>query len=272
MENLSNLLKDLRDRISNPFLISFIIAWCTINWKIIIGLLFYKNEQLKIDGYSSFIDLISKSHNNKNFLMYPILIALLYTFGFPLFKNLISAFNHWVNAWGINWNMRISKSRTISIEKYMQLRNTYEDRTALLEDIVKKESILINQNEEFTNQILELKTANNSLAQRLKEWAFVNNPQVLDGRWRYSYTTPTNKELVIYEVQIQGNQFEIIDLSKKMNIQNFYNHLEGNTISFMLQNSKNDYEFFNFRKIDNDLDVLRGTTNRNKEVELLKRK
>jgi hypothetical protein len=51
IEKPNDLLKELKDRLSNPLIFSFIIAWLFFNWQITVGLLLYKNDQLIRDGY-----------------------------------------------------------------------------------------------------------------------------------------------------------------------------------------------------------------------------
>ena len=87
----------------------------------------------------------------KNSLTYPLLIALGYTFLFPFFRNGILIFNSWIKAWGSTFSIRFYKSGKISIEEYIQLRDTYAKRTILLEETLKKESKYLQENEDLKN-------------------------------------------------------------------------------------------------------------------------
>ena len=141
MDKISEFIKEFRDRLSNQFFSSFIIAWCLINWEIVIGLIFYKITDLYLDGYKSYKHLIESNLNNNSALYYPIICALSYTFAFPFLKNLILAFNAWIKLWGDNWNLKISKNGKIPMHKYMELILEGKEKNQLLEDTIKKQKI-----------------------------------------------------------------------------------------------------------------------------------
>lgn len=101
MENsLSNIFKDLKGRISSPFFFSFLLSWLVFNWQIIIALLFYKHNEVLLDGYSSYINLIKENSYHGNSFWYPLLAALSYTLIYPIIKNGFDAFRTWVKTWG----------------------------------------------------------------------------------------------------------------------------------------------------------------------------
>ncbi|WP_017259525.1 hypothetical protein [Pedobacter arcticus] len=274
MDNISTLFKNLNQRLSSPFFFSFLLAWCVFNWQIIIALLFYKHSEVKLDGYHSYIDLIQQNTSSTNNLWCPLLAAFAYTFIYPLFKNGIDAFLAWTKTWGENWNLRVSKSRKISINKYLQLREIYETRTTTLENILKKESLHLNENERLRNEMLDLSSKNNSLFRELSQWKAANDVNILNGEWFYNYRLKDAAGVIItknYELIINGNQIDIIDNTKRSNIQleGFYNDPNQNRITFTLKNEKGGYEHFELRKTDlNNLNLLKDTTNTGKTVEL----
>jgi len=153
MDKISEFFKELKDRFSNPLFFSFIVAWMALNWKIIVGLMFYKLPELKNDGYSSFLDLINKTSNIYNSLLYPFLIALLYTFLFPIIRNCIAMFNAWNQKWGNEKTLSISKDGKISVAKYIQLREIYEKRKLTIEEVLEKESTYLKENETLKSDL-----------------------------------------------------------------------------------------------------------------------
>jgi len=56
MDKVSDLFKELKDRINNPLVISFVVSWVFLNWRIFVGLFFYKSNELDVDKYKSYID------------------------------------------------------------------------------------------------------------------------------------------------------------------------------------------------------------------------
>src|SRR5688500_18619166 len=103
MDKLSDFFKDLKERVSAPLFSSFALAWLIFNWKIPIALFFYKNQNLSADGYNSYIDLISKNIIPANTLWKPLLAALFYTFGYPVIRTYILAFNTKIKTWSNTW-------------------------------------------------------------------------------------------------------------------------------------------------------------------------
>ena len=87
MDKASDIHQELKDRLASPLFFSFLISWCIINWKIIIGLIFYKNSELKMDGYISYIDFITQNLKASHTLFYPLFAAILYTFIYPIVRN-----------------------------------------------------------------------------------------------------------------------------------------------------------------------------------------
>ena len=155
MDKLSEFFKELKDRFSNPLFFSFIVGWLAINWKIVVGLFFYSQSQLQRDGYSSYFELIIKTSNWKSTFALPFFIALLYTFLFPIIRNWIAMFNAWNQKWGTERTLKISKEGKISVSKYIKLRQIYDQRRLVIEEVLEKESSHLIENEKLRTQMLE---------------------------------------------------------------------------------------------------------------------
>jgi len=126
MDKVSEFFKELKNRFSNPLFFSFVIGWLVVNWKIVVGLLFYSNAQLQKDGYSSYFDLIFKTSNFEKTFFFPLLIAIGYTFFFPIIRNLIAMFNAWNHKVGNKKVLEISNEGKISVSKHKKLRHVYD--------------------------------------------------------------------------------------------------------------------------------------------------
>lgn len=184
MDKISDFFKELKDRFSNPLFFSFLFAWFVFNWKIIIGLFFYTISELEKDGFTSYIDMINKSTNFQKSFYYPFTIALFYTFGFPIIRNYIGVFNAWIQKWGNEKVLKMSKDGKISVSKYIKLREIYEQRRLVVEDVLEKESGLVVENEQLKNEKLALQ---NQLADKENIFRKIkdNNDvsRILTGEW-----------------------------------------------------------------------------------------
>lgn len=278
MEKISDFFKELKERLSNPFIYSFLISWLIFNWKIPIALIFYKSEDLAKDGYKSFISLIADQiHLQKSFI-YPILAALVYTFAFPFFRNTIIAFNSWTKAWGSSWSLKLSKSGKISIEKYIELRNTYAKRTQLLEQTLEKESKFLHENEELRNRILSLTQEKNDYQSKNQKWVDYNSYSILNGEWNFQ-TEDNLKQIRTEKIFLikDGTVSEIFNSSRDKKvigkIENFHYNFASQEMIFYINSNylKNiDYKshFYTLRSQsgDNILQFLHGEEDKSTSV------
>jgi hypothetical protein len=145
MDKLIDFFKDVKVRISSPLISSFIIAWSVINWRVPISLIFYRQPELKIDGYDSYFELISGIPLAKYFL-WPFFIALFYTFIFPFVRNCIHAFNSWVNKWGLKWEYSISKEASISMDNFYKLKKELDTKSGLVNEALEHSNKMEKEN------------------------------------------------------------------------------------------------------------------------------
>ena len=218
MEKLSDFFSELKERISNPFILSYLIGWCIWNYEIPVGLIFYKSGELKVDGYKSYFDLIQKHSSTWHFFWLPLFSAIVYTFLFPFIKNLISAFGAWINTWGSNWNLNISKTLKVSSEKYLEYKIQYEEALEKISNYVNDEQSINDkltaaQNEKnvYEDRLKALDNQLKASQSELQLWQLANSNNFLDGEW-YLKTTTTKTEnsgrqtadVVEFDVVISG--------------------------------------------------------------------
>lgn len=106
MEKISDILDNIKERLTNPLLFSFILSWIFVNWEISVALLWYDPEQLERVHHSSIFTFIQSKLNWYSCIFWPFVFALLYTFLMPIIKNIINMFYAWNTNWG---NRRISR-------------------------------------------------------------------------------------------------------------------------------------------------------------------
>ncbi|RZK27269.1 MAG: hypothetical protein EOO43_00160 [Flavobacterium sp.] len=153
MDTFKDFFSDLKERISNPFISSFAIAWLIYNYPILITLLFYKQTELKADGYTSYLNLIQNCTDTNRMLYYPLGIAFLYTFAVPFFKSGIRIFNSWLltSTDGIVYKM--TKNKVVSIELHTKVSKDLEEVKSQYVTLITSESAYINEIDQLKARI-----------------------------------------------------------------------------------------------------------------------
>ncbi|MBN8653398.1 MAG: hypothetical protein J0L67_18365 [Cytophagales bacterium] len=121
MNRLESIFDSIKERLTNPFIFSFIAAWLTFNWEVTLALFWFDSADLRAKGYSNLIDFINANTNNWSWGV-PVLLALGYTFGMPLFKMGIEWFNALVLKWTNYRLFKISEETPVSYGKYFELK------------------------------------------------------------------------------------------------------------------------------------------------------
>ncbi|OQP65851.1 hypothetical protein A3860_14755 [Niastella vici] len=200
-KKFTDLFKEVGGRLRSPLIYSFIIAWLVTNWRIVIGLMFYKSQQLQLDGYTSFLDMIDKNRTFIKFWGLPIVVSLVYTFAFPIIRNVISAYNAWNFRWGSTWALAVAKEGGVSFSKYIELKTRLQQSIEEVENIHKSESQITNENEKLRNdtEVLKRRIENEVQSLRVSEdikAALVNELSILkekseiktfNGAWKMKF-------------------------------------------------------------------------------------
>lgn len=163
-----DFFKEIKVRISSPLISSFLIAWLAINWRIPVALMFYKQVELKADGYASYFNLISVIPVNRAFVL-PLIVALFYTFCFPVIRNCIHAYNSWSNRWGANWTFKISKTAAISMENFYDMKGELDERSKMVNDALLESKKLAKDSNALVVENRELESAKMQLEDRLQK-------------------------------------------------------------------------------------------------------
>ncbi len=242
MDRLKEILNNIKDRLTNPLIFSFICSWVVINWKIIVALFWYDTDQVEKAGFKTIFDFVSYSINKQNSFIYPLLIALGYTILMPIVKNLIRALYSWASKWGESWNLKILKGGMISIDKYFKFRDDYDKRTKILEEIISKENELTHKYNSLNTTLLETKASENNLRQQLSEkvneMARVTDARILNGHWTNTFSDTIVSSLGgTEEIIIENGNYYVIDkIGDKKHvffINNFHFNVTNKTIFFI---------------------------------------
>lgn len=249
MDKISEVFNSIKDRLSNPLIFSFLISWLVYNWKIPVALIWFDEKQIGASGCKSIFEFIENELSNGYFWL-PFLIALGYTFLFPAFKNLISATQTWMKKWGEDWNLNISKKGKIGIEKYLNLRNEYSEKTEELEKIISKESEIREYNKVLFSDKAELDAKNYQLQQKIelleKDIDSISDLRFLQGQWKFTAINNMGKDSIVNIKIIDNSCYKIIngniESSPMFTINNFFYNRKHNNLIFikhdMLSSSK----------------------------------
>lgn len=272
MDKVSDFLKDLKDRASSPFFSSFLLSWLIFNWRILLVLFFYSQNDLRNQGYSSYINFIEKNTTVTSNVISPTIAAFLYTFIYPIFRNVVITFNSWVKSWGSRWSISVGKGAKISVEKYIRLRETYEERTMILEKVIADESETRAKYEEIKNELELNKVEKNKLDSEVRKWDEATQVNQLNGFWELKYISKNT----VYRIDISNGIITFRDTQphrgNNFQIRNFYRAPDSNQISLTTAEEiqgKKVFHFFLLSAIDNTT-FLKGWEDDSFEVEFKK--
>jgi len=258
MNRLNAFIENIKDRLNNPIIFSFLLSWAVFNWQIVIALFWDTPFGVGRNNYS-LIDYISANLNVTHSLLYPFLSAVVYTLVSPPIKNIVVAFQNWNFRWGEKWNLNILKEGKISIDKYFSLKENYEARRKNLEAMIDSEEKVLKRAQELEDELIkQRKRAEDSLLQLSDKNAVIDNLnriEVISGKWvRKVEGGLCNTE---EEIEVSSNMvYEIKGYSRlqKYSISNFVYRVDHKKIQFCLY-KLGDGKLYSF----NDLDILPGS-------------
>jgi hypothetical protein len=265
METVKDLFESLKNRFRNPFLLSFLISWIVTNYKLII-LFFYTPQYYAIkNNFESYFKLIEENIDNEKSIVIPFIAALSYTIFFPIFNNLIKAFNSWNAMWGENWSLKILKNGSIPINKYLNLKKEYEKKISTIENLVETEFQSLEKNASLIDENIQLKNDLNNSLDDLNNYKIkiskINNFTMLNGFWINTYRENPNSELRSEEIKIENGKYFIVEefgtLKHVFNIYDFYyvDFYETPKIHFVKVGVIQGDEFNLKRRIPNNLQM-----------------
>lgn len=274
MEKISEFFKELKIRVSSPFFISFAISWLVINWKVPVALFFYSQEELINDGYRSYFDLIEKIYSSKYFVLQPLALAFFYSFGYPVLKNLIHAVQVWADSKGETLGLNLSKAEKIPIDKYLSLRQRYNQSTQKLQNIIEQESLVANNLASARKELDKVQAENESLRKKLEAWDNSTNEDIISGTWKFKIVSRDNETFVIkFNGQNFVNQSDRSPFkNRNLMIRHFIYDSRAQKIYIALVDTSLasvDYHLFNL-KFDETKNIMSGILDENDKVEFIK--
>lgn len=142
INKISDVFKDVKDRLSSPLFFSFLLSWIITNWRITVALLWYDPAQIENEKYRSVFDFIQKNtYSYTSFwFWWPLVFAILFTGINPVVRNFVSWFNTFMNKKGEAWRQNTTMDSNVPMTKFLAQKAEYDKRTKILEKIIKDES------------------------------------------------------------------------------------------------------------------------------------
>ncbi len=241
MDNIKDILQNIKERFTNPLIFSFVCSWIFINWEISLAVIWHDNTEIKNNGCTSIYEFILDNLNTTKSFWYPLCFAILYTFLIPIIRNIIRAFHAWALKWGENWNLKISKGAKIPFTKYIKIRDSYDERSKILEKVILKENEIIVEYNTIKTTLLE--TENKLLGvnqQNVKLDALVRqmtNVATLNGYWKVNYNDGYAGLQGEEDILIENGKYYIVgkddNRNHKFNITNFHYLANMSSLSFI---------------------------------------
>jgi hypothetical protein len=211
MDRHSSFYENISERLRSPLVFSFLISWLIVNWRIPVYLLWYNPSFLKENGKLLYIEYVSSQLNTLHALVWPLSLAILYTFGFPYVKNIISKYNTIAVKKGSQEKLAILGDSVISFEKYDSKVKMLKQREQELVEMIKKENEVIDR----------LKSDNADLAVKMNKTSDLLNTsenQLNELNERFSISvldlkliqaaTDINQFSGVWKVQIENEKVE----------------------------------------------------------------
>lgn len=273
---ISNLFEDIKERISSPFFSSFIISWLVINWKIPIVLFWYSTNDLRVDGYDSYLDFIEKYSNGLNIILPPVIGALFYCFAYPFLRDLIKVFNAKRKTATNDKLLKVAKSGQIDMMSYIRIKQDFTKLTYLLENTIKDEKHYSELNRDLILQMGSRDSTISKLDMQISEIQQANNVTKLNGIWEIATFQMENSLAKTYQkVEIKDGIFILLPSRDQIfRIKEFSCNTFTNLILFtgnlnFLDNNIGETHFYALH-YTNKFDLLNGLRNSKEKVEFKK--
>ena len=220
MDKISEIINNIKDRLANPLIFSFLISFLIFNWEISISLFWYDKSQFEAEGCRSIFEFIAFKWYEKGSVLFPFLFSIGYTFLFPMVKNIIQAFQTWVLTWGENWNLQISKKGKVDMDKYLSLRSEYMSKLTELENVIKTESVYRDENQKL---LIEKNTFENNfektkleLIDIKKQTEKMDLPNAIQGYWNIQSLDAVGNRINQKYLFENLNCYKISEIDKKL--------------------------------------------------------
>jgi len=237
MERIQQAFDNLKERLNNPFFISFLFSWVYWNWEITIAL-FWNNSS---SSYQELIYFIESELNRCHSLWYPLISGLIYSLVLsPSFKILFKIVQNLVFRASEFLDIKLLKKGQVSLDKYLNFKEEYQKRSEVLENLIANESEKIHDLESKTTELFNLKEKFNTInAKYLLQESIVqkiHDVNQLNGKW-IKISGAQSEDNLKEKFEIMGGNVYVKDQFRSMQrftIRDFFYNESNRTLSFCL--------------------------------------
>jgi hypothetical protein len=241
-ETIEEIVSELKSRLSSPLFGSYLISWCVINWYVPISLIFYKQNELKLDGYHSYGDMLQRYPDRFHNVL-PWFIAIGYTWLYPYIKAEITKHQTEVDTDSQNditeilGKLKANQDKVVDLERKLEAqRIELIKHTDMLSEAYNKNNDLDNRNQNLTSLRLNDEKQLAVLVAEKESNKRLNQIDVFNGY----YKTQTMESEFVEKSEI----WEIIDGMIKVDGENKYSliiHVGFDSmVMIVLQNLSNN--------------------------------
>lgn len=214
MSEFKDFLDQLKVRLTNPLIFSFLISWMVIHWQIILGAFYLTQDDLKALKYSNFLDFVAANIDWCNGFWKPLFWALVYTFLSPIVRLGIQYFNTWITKIGNARIRKVAQGGYIQYDLYDSLLEEVKGQRNRFEETVQQNNKLNEEANSLANQLFNLKKEKEKLFEEKYElsqkYNSVFDKSILNGKWKRTIyqngVIHKTDEIKIYDGQIEIKQ------------------------------------------------------------------
>jgi hypothetical protein len=278
MDNpIKEITDELKSRVNNPLIGSFLIAWLLINWKVFILLFFYKQSELVLNEYKSFLDVITKNITLLNGFIWPAVASVSYIIIFPIIKHCVVWYLTTISVRSDNIVLN-EKIKALPYQKALKDKDIIiEDKNKDIEELRNIISLKDNEIRQQKSEIDTLKNFNSTLEgdkkvinDRLTTINNRNDYEFFHGIWDVSFVNSFAEEerIVKENWKIRSREIYVNDIPKYNIVRQIAN--ENQILLQIVNIENNNFKHFYLAPDSNIQINLNGTDEQNRPVNLKK--
>jgi hypothetical protein len=239
--NIGSVLDDLKERISSPFLFSFVLSFLVANWRIVIGLIFLDKEELKARGIIDKVDFVSQNLNNWDCILWPLTGAAIYCFFYPWLRDFIKVIQaEHLTKTNAKIN-KVARDYPVPMMKYISKVEELSSLKQAVSKLMMEEGQVKQENSKLTTEKVNLTTEIRKLEKEIQTWVQYSSPDVLNGNWDYSFSI----DEPVMSIQINNSKvYRYINsqLVQIYDIKNFHGNPRNRSVIFQLIPVGNEFD------------------------------
>jgi hypothetical protein len=220
-DSIQDILDSMKERFTNPLVFAFMASWVGWNWRVVVALL-WTDSGSDVRSTTEVIEYISRNIQPGHGFWCPFASALLLVVILPLVKIGLQILYAYMNRMGTRVVLKIKAEGSISVRRYLSMRDDYTKRTERLVTLIEQEEETAEKLREATTEVTELRSKNvdlqNSETQartelgnkdRMMRRAF--DLAGIGGNWKSEYVNGNvhGEEFI----EITGDKYFIISMS-----------------------------------------------------------